>query len=127
MSSACHMVWIYYDLRGQKPIFENLGDVVLIKEEASGVDRHDSLVNDLCVKNHIYYYSWFLVNLVMTVLRTQSLLYMLRGYKNLQKRADDNVKKLKAKREKIKKLRRSKKKEFNKALTEKRNELYRRN
>ena len=121
------MVWIYYDLKGKKPVFENIGDIIITKEEATGITRSDSLVNDLCINNHIYYYSWFLVNAIMTALRSQSLFYMLRGYKNLAKKAADNVKKQAAKREKIKKLRRSKKKELNKALAEKRNELYRRN
>ena len=127
MSRACNMIWEYYDLKGKKPVFENNGDIIIEREKASGIDRHNSIANHLCSWNHIYYYSWFLVNIFMTALRTQSLFYMLRGYKNLSKKAADKVKKDKAKREKVRKLRRSKKKELNKALTEKRNELYRRN
>jgi hypothetical protein len=94
------------------------------KLEASGISRNDALVNDLCVNNHLYFYAWFLVNVLITVLRSQSLLLMLRGYKTLSKKAADNAKKIKDKLEKVKKTRRSKKKELNKILAEKRNELF---
>ena len=81
MSLACNMIWDYYDLKGKKPVFENLGDIIVTKVEASGIDRHNAIANQLCTMNHIYYYSWFMVNFFMTALRTQSLFYMLRGYK----------------------------------------------
>ena len=127
MSATCNMIWIYYDLKGKKPVFENVGDIIVTKVEASGINRHNANANDLCVMNHIYYYSWFLVNAVITALRTQSLVYMLRGYKVLRKKEDDKIKKKKANREKKRKQRRNNKKETNKALAEKRNELYRKN
>ena len=77
--------------------------------------------------NHMYYYSWFGVNFFMTILRTTSLNYMLSAYTTLLKKADDHRKKLKARREKTKKMRRSSKKELNRNLGDKRNELYRKN
>ena len=32
MSAACQMVWNYYDLKGQKPVFENIGDIIVTKQ-----------------------------------------------------------------------------------------------
>ena len=89
MSQSCHMVWEYYDLKGKKPVFVNLGDVIEVAKPASGVTKYDAKANHLCYMNHMYYYSWFGVNFVITLLRMQSLNLMLRGYKFLAKKAED--------------------------------------
>ena len=125
MKGACDMVWEFYDLKGMKPIYGNTGDIITVKVPPSGKTYNDAIVNDLCYKNHFYYYCWFSFNFVSTLLRMRSLWQMLKSYKFLDEKEKDKRRRKLVKKEKARKDRIAKKKELNKLLVEKRNELYR--
>ena len=108
-----------------KPIYENTGDIITVKVPPSGKTADDALASDLCYKNHFYYYSWFVFNMLLTGLRAYSLWNMLKSYKFLDEKNKDKIRRKAVKKEKARKDRIARKKELNKILVEKRNELYR--
>ena len=46
----------------------------------------------MCSNNIMYYYSWFVVNIILTILRLISLYYMARGQNYLAKKEVDKEK-----------------------------------
>ena len=79
MKSACDMVWEYYELKGMKPVYKNIGDIITVEVPPSGNTADDAIVSDLCHKNIMYYYAWFSFNAVSTVLRMYSLWNLFKG------------------------------------------------
>ena len=80
------MVWDYYDKVGTVVRKKNIGGQAYEDIPATGVTAKDALANELCTYNHWYYYSWLMVGIFLTVLRTISLVYMFKGSRYLHKR-----------------------------------------
>lgn len=125
LQNACEAIFEYYDRDGARPIFENLGGQKYRELPPKGVTGEDARGHDLCMDNYMNYYLWFLVHMIIAVVRLESLRRLAKGYLYLRKREIEKQRRKQRKKEKARKDRRRKKKEITKNLMEARNELYR--
>ena len=112
LKQACDLIWAFYDRRGQRVFYVNTEGQEFTPLPVSGETREDALAHKLCSDNHLYYYTWFAINIIATLLRCGSLYYLVRGQRSLAKREIEKKKKRIRKKEKMKKMKKNKRREI---------------
>ena len=86
LKQACDLIWAFYEKRGERITYINTDGQTFTPQPPSGETRESALAHKLCSDNSFYYYCWFFINVISTLLRTISLYYLVRGQLFLTKR-----------------------------------------